>query len=238
MHTLKRHLQRGFTLIELLIVVAVMAVLLLLTLPAFLDIGRGSKMESAVSQLHATINLARQWAITHRETVHIIFPDDWSQVYSGLSTNDYKKALRSYAVYTPSKGYITEWRYLPSGVFFVDTYNSLNLGIRGNNSGINTNISATVNVFSSNNLTNLPFPTATSSRPPINALTIGPDGKLRRAGILTREIYLSEAVSLDGTGGRVVNLIWKDNPSVRGIAVNPYTGMARAIDFAQLGTAN
>jgi len=33
----------------------------------------------------------------------------------------------------------------------------------------------------------------------------------------------------------VVNLIWKDNPVLRGIAVNPYTGMARAIDFAQLG---
>jgi len=227
---MKTNKHRGFTLIELLIVIAVMAVLLLLTLPSFIDIGRGSKMEAAVSQLYSTINLARQWAITHRETVHVVFPDDWSVVYNGLSTNEYKKALRSYAVYSPSKGYVSEWRYLPAGIYFVDTYNSPIIGIRSGNTNININ----QNLFNSGNLTNLPFPTATSSRPVINALTISPDGRLRRFNTVNAEIYLSEGIPLDGSAGRVVNLVWKDNPVLRGIAVNPFTSLSRQIDFTQL----
>ena len=222
---------QAFTLIELLIVVAVMAVLLLLTLPSFLDIGRGSKMEAAVSQLYTTINLARQWAITHRETVHIVFPDDYSTVYNGLSTNEHKKALRSYAVYSPTKGYVTEWRYLPAGIYFVDTYNSPIIGIRSGN----TNINLSQNLFSSSNLTNLPFPTATSSKPVINALTIKPNGRLLRFGIQDAEIYLSEGLAFDTKApSRVLDLVWKDNPVLRAIAVNPYTSLSRTIDFTQM----
>jgi prepilin-type N-terminal cleavage/methylation domain-containing protein len=221
----------GFTLIELLIVIAIAAVLMVLTLPSFLEIGRGSKMEAAVSQLNSTINLARQWAITHRETVHIIFPDDWNVIYSSSGTNHYQKALRSYVVYAPSKGYVSEWRYLPGGIYFVDTYNS---PIVAEKAGIPNIIDPGKNIFKQSNLTNLPFPTAASSTPQINALTIKPDGQILRFGATPAEIYLCEGIPFDGSGGKVVNLTWKKNPVTRGIQINPFTGLTRLIDFTQL----
>ena len=119
----------------------------------------------------------------------------------------------------------------PAGIYFVDTYNSPIIGIRSGN----TNINLSQNLFSSSNLTNLPFPTATSSKPVINALTIKPNGRLLRFGIQDAEIYLSEGLAFDTKApSRVLDLVWKDNPVLRAIAVNPYTSLSRTIDFTQM----
>lgn len=222
----------GFTLIELLIVVAIIAVLLLLTLPSFLDIGRGSKMAAAASQLQATINLARQWAITHREVVYIVFPDDYRQMYSGVSTSEYSKALRSYAVYSPAKGYISEWKYLPPGIFFVDTQNPDNQDKWQADSRVNPR----KNIFSSNTTERIQFPKNSPpvNTPQVNSLEIKPNGSLGQYSVYNAEIYLVEAFPNDSRGSRIVTLTFKDNPVLRGISINPFTGIPVGIDYTQL----
>src|SRR6056297_1154101 len=67
---------RGFTLIELLVTMGIMAVVITLTIPAFTGLGRGTKMNSALSGLKNTFSLARQWAISHRDTVYVLFPTE------------------------------------------------------------------------------------------------------------------------------------------------------------------
>ena len=204
----------GFTLVELLIVIAIVAVMMLLTVPAFLDIGRGSRMQAAVNQLNTTISLARQWAITKRENVYLVFPDDFSALYNG-STNHIHKALRAYAAYVPGKGYITEWRFLPNGIYFVDSYNTPNI-----NNKHGTNIQPNNNLFRQQTLQQLPFPTASSGNEAINAIQFKPDGTVSASGIAPIEIYLAEGAALDGLAGKVVNLVWKENPALRGLVVN------------------
>lgn len=219
----------GFTLIELLIVISIAVILMLLTVPAFLDIGRGSKMQAAVSQLNTTLNLARQWAITHRERVHVLFPDDYANLYTSADATDKRKALRSYVVFVEGKGYVTEWRYLPAGLYFVDSYNTLNI----NDKNIyKTDISAANNVFRQATFTNCPFPKVTSPRKPINSIIFEPDGQTKTFDIAPYEFYISEAVALDSAGSQVIKLTWKANPVLRGISVNKWTGSTRLIDFA------
>ncbi len=61
--------QAGVTLLELLLVIAVMAIVLAISMPAFTSMGRGAGMRGAVAEIKSSIALARQWAITKRERV-------------------------------------------------------------------------------------------------------------------------------------------------------------------------
>jgi prepilin-type N-terminal cleavage/methylation domain-containing protein len=226
---------RGFTLTELLIVVAIMAVMVAIALPRFEDIGRGGKMRAAVNELRSTISLARQWAIANREDVYLVLPDDTMNVYTGLSTNEYSKALRSYAIFTRSRGYLKDWAYLPAGIYFVDQYNSQQSARPA------TCIVATKNVFRQETIylnpnNGIPFPTFSSGTKTLNALRLTPQGWAVTASggtFVDLEFYLVEAVALEGSAGKVINLVWKQNPVVWQLRVNPMTGIVRTIDCSQ-----
>jgi prepilin-type N-terminal cleavage/methylation domain-containing protein len=102
---------RGFTLVELLVVIGIMAILIAFALPSFVGIGRGSKMSSALLEVRSTLTLARQWAITHRESTYVVFPQ---------YLNDTNKANRAIAVYGAKTGnYVSQWIYLPDGVIIA-----------------------------------------------------------------------------------------------------------------------
>ena len=113
----------GFTLIELLAVVAIMAIILGIALPAF-DAFKQRGTQAAIPQLMSTLRLARQYAITHRQDVYVVFPDrSCSPAYS--PAGEVTKALCSYAVITSNRAnnrfeYVTEWKYLPKGIYFDD----------------------------------------------------------------------------------------------------------------------
>lgn len=231
--------KRGFTLIELLLVIAVMGLLMAITVPAFVDIGRGSRMNTAVNQLRGTLNLARQMAITQRVNVHVLFPDAQRNLYNNLGTEHHRKAMRSYAVVTDGGGYVTDWKYLPDGVYFIDQF--AGSGDSQNKNTVNDNINKLTHnnsVFynSTNNLIRTNFPdNVTANKPYINILTFRPDGKVAKAGVNPKEIFLAEAVALDTpTKSDVVELVWKENPVIMGITIMPFTGTTTLVDYTQV----
>lgn len=222
--------KKGFTLIELLLVISVMAILLLFTVPAFQDIGRGSRMRSAINQLTSTLNLARQWAITKREDVYILFPDDHAGLYAGAQEHK-DKALRSYVVVSPSQGFITEWRYLPAGIYFVDPYNSSNFKQ-------DSFFDAAKNVFRAGTLERLPFPEMSSGTKLINTLRFKKDGSVSNAGLQPSEVYLAEAAFAEANGSEPLDITWKtvgnEGSVIRAISISPFTGLSRVIDSTQM----
>ncbi|MCX6991800.1 MAG: prepilin-type N-terminal cleavage/methylation domain-containing protein [Kiritimatiellaeota bacterium] len=65
-------LPAAFTLIELLVVMVIAAVIMAVSLPSFLSLGRGAGMRTAVNNVRSTMALSRQWAITHREEITFV----------------------------------------------------------------------------------------------------------------------------------------------------------------------
>lgn len=62
----------AFTLIELLVVMVIAAVIMAVSLPSFISMGRGAGMRTAVNNVRSTAALSRQWAITHREEITFV----------------------------------------------------------------------------------------------------------------------------------------------------------------------
>ncbi|MBX7259299.1 MAG: GspH/FimT family pseudopilin [Candidatus Hydrogenedentes bacterium] len=114
----------GFTLLELLVVIGIMALLLAVGIPAFESFSKRS-LNSASPGLMSTLRLARQHAITHRRYVWVVFPDAGPSQGGVLSYqgSEVEHALRSYAVIEGDENnlpneYITDWKYLPQGIYF------------------------------------------------------------------------------------------------------------------------
>ncbi|MCZ7592194.1 MAG: prepilin-type N-terminal cleavage/methylation domain-containing protein [Kiritimatiellae bacterium] len=228
----------GFTLVELLIVISIMAIMIAIALPRFEDIGRGSKMRAAVNELRSTVALTRQWAIANNEEVFLVYPDDHMQKYSDSGTNQYYKALRSYAVYSRSKGYIKDWVYLPAGVYFYEE----NASLQGTRPNMPPCYKDTKNAFRSLDVyyapDQIPFPYSESTGKDITALRFTPAGRpLEAKGggytVTDFDFYLVEGVAVAAGAGKSIKIAWKANPAVWAIRVNPLTGVVKTIDCAQ-----
>ncbi len=128
----------AFTLLEMMMVIAIIGFIAAMVLPHVAGFGQANSMSTATRQLLDDVALARQRAMVSRSTVYMVFlpplnswtnafgvPVPYSQQSSNLMMHQYSGyALVSLASVGDQPGqhhprYVTDWRYLPSGVFIA-----------------------------------------------------------------------------------------------------------------------
>lgn len=115
--------RRGFTLVEMLMVLAIFGIMLGMAVAVWDGIGQGTELEAATTELKNTFLLARQYAITKRQAVYVVFPATDSLVFAGGVSN---AAYQSYALCTTNE-FIRDWSFLPQGIYFDRNYrNNIN----------------------------------------------------------------------------------------------------------------
>lgn len=182
----------GFTLVELLVVMGIMGLLIFAAMPMFNGLTRSAGMKGATMQLRTTLSLARQWAITHRETTYVLFPTVDATNSAGLPT----RAYRAYNVYTRSDKFIRDWVYLPEGLFFVSTGTD--------------NVMADWSPSLANVVTNVPYPSAATPST-LRGFFFRPDGSTTGVGDIYRKpmVRIADGYTDDTTG------LWVSKPDGR-----------------------
>jgi prepilin-type N-terminal cleavage/methylation domain-containing protein len=130
---------RGFTLLELLVVISIIGIVAAISVPAIKSFGKSNAAISATRQMLDEVHRARQFALSQRTTVYMVFvpPDFWKDpAYAALPQPEKEKAkllfekqLTSYALVSlrsvgdqPGRGtvrYLTPWLSLPEGTFIA-----------------------------------------------------------------------------------------------------------------------
>src|SRR2546426_2276515 len=124
----------GFTIMELLIVIAIIAAVTAISLPAIKGISQSHTVNSASQQLMDDLALARQYAMNNRSVVHVLFVPPAITSMTFPQGQDLPKRLMmgiysTYAIYAdrtvgdqpgqPRPRYLSKWKSLPEGVFIA-----------------------------------------------------------------------------------------------------------------------
>lgn len=111
--------KRAFTLIELLVVMGIIAILLVVTIPAVTSLSKSGGRKTAISSLIGAIEQARAEATKSGEKTYVVFPTfSASAAASTLDRYNY----RAYAIFrfdpaNPTQPkQLTSWKTLPIGV--------------------------------------------------------------------------------------------------------------------------
>jgi len=191
---------RAFTIVELLVVVAIIALLATIGLPALKGFGKGNAMNAATRQMLDDLSLARMRAINSRTTVYMVFvPTNIAAYFNARAlalrgsadsenrrllvqlSNIVSGAYSSYALVSKRRvgdqpgreypQYITEWKRLPEGVVFAPYKYSMTNLLPGLNAEYFEGFAYRTNAAQ---LGGLPFPVADAydPSPPESALRL------------------------------------------------------------------
>ncbi|HPN85069.1 MAG TPA: hypothetical protein PK821_07030 [Victivallales bacterium] len=123
-----------FTIIELLVVIAIMALLLYAAMPAFEKMAKGSGVELAARNVYNYLSMARNYAITNRQYIAVVFPmtDETLNASldypnSGVPATHRNRGYRA-CIVNSSKVFQRwipgdSWQLVPAGVAFLDVGN-------------------------------------------------------------------------------------------------------------------
>lgn len=220
----------GFSLAELLVVIAIMGLILAIALPSFTGMRRAAGLQNAVFQFNTTLSLARQTAITSRQQVVVLLPDEEPTLYAGEHSRHVEKAYRAYAVYGMNDGYLSEWRMLPQGVVFDP-----DVADRGDD--MPRNVFNIRRSYPDGNFTFLAedvrFPDNEGVRADMFALGFRSDGCIHVGGVIHPTIYLAEGwTEYDPDSGDFEELIiHREDFLLMGITINALTGQANTREF-------
>ena len=120
--------KRGFTLVELLAVIAIMAMIVAVGMPALKALS-STGLATGARQFSNAMLLARQYAINKRTCVRVVLPVDLASITNSVGSVGSNYVCQAYSLYWGSNyvnGAYTawwplqDWRTLPGGVVFAD----------------------------------------------------------------------------------------------------------------------
>ncbi len=211
--------------VELLVVIGILGMLLGIVTIGWNAIAAGSKVQSAVIQLRGTISWARQYAITHRDKVYIVFPElSPNTIYPTYPATNWANIMpyQAYSVFVPGKGYIREWQFLPKGVVFDPTYVATTEHLKER---------AGINVFSKTEYTRFTVaqPGTTNVAPPeLACIAFLPNGRLNQLGGTEVGLYLREGSVNEAIPGPP---LFVPSRTVYCLSIRPLTGQIRLWEF-------
>jgi prepilin-type N-terminal cleavage/methylation domain-containing protein len=174
---LSRPFSRAFTILELMIVIGIIGLMAAIALPHLSGFTKANAMTAATRQLLDDVGLARQRALVNRSMVCMVFlpanfwTNDTTQLLNQQITNLAGHQYSAYALISmrtvgdqpgvSNVHYLTDWKYLPQGVYISPFHFTNSPGYSTWVSTTNTTIGTTglsngwlVAAFQ----TNIPFP--------------------------------------------------------------------------------
>lgn len=208
--------------VELMVVIGIIGLLTLFAIPVFQDAGRGGRLRTAIFQVNANLSLARQNAITSRQRVVMLLPDDAPDL-------DASKAFRQYALYGNRDGYMTDWLELPQGIVFDPDVAATAGELPRNIFTLQHGGAGGNEIFLADEVH---FPNNDGPQRELFALGFRPDGRIFVGGVVNPTLYLAEGwTEYDPDSGVFDNIFVHEDLPLRGITVNALTGQSIIREF-------
>ncbi len=227
----RTHTNKPFTLIELMVVIGIMIIILSLSAPAFRKLAMGSSVDIAARMVSSQLMLARAEAISRRECIAVVMPDNnFSKDSNDTSVYPFT-AFRSAIVTDNNNGTYTfkewvpntNWSFLPTGAIIRGVRNDSPNGL----SFANGNYSYTSSPYQTGSYETI---SDSASLPMVHGKTNSnvPCVIFKKTGKAVGQsfITIAEGVYTEGTEPEKVN---QDN--IHFLEVNQYTGQTKFIKF-------